>query len=33
MENPIKIHDLGFPLFLETPKYDNKENTNILKPY
>ncbi len=20
MENPIKIHDLGVPLFLETPK-------------
>ena len=26
MENPIKILDLGVPLFLETPKYDNKEN-------
>ena len=21
MENPIKIHDLGVPLFLETPIY------------
>ena len=22
MENPIKMDDLGVPLFLETPKYD-----------
>ncbi len=32
MENPIKILDLvvlGFPLFLETPKYDNKENLHM----
>jgi len=21
MENPMKIHDLGVPLFLETPKW------------
>ena len=25
MENPIKIHDLGVPLFLETPKYLQKK--------
>ncbi len=27
MENPIKIHDLGVPLFLETPIYFQDEIT------
>ena len=26
MENPIKTDDLGVPLFLETPIYENKQN-------
>ena len=27
MENPIKIDDLGVPLFLETPKHPLKQST------
>ena len=30
MENPIKMDDLGVPLFLETPKY--KHHLNKLCP-
>ena len=29
MENPIKIHDLGVPLFLETPIYGLKHLNDI----
>ena len=43
MENPIKMDDLGVPLFLETPKYkfqgggwtnplEKHESTWIMKP-
>ena len=31
MENPIKIDDLGVPLFLETPIYNHLEHTYIIK--
>ena len=29
MENPIKMDDLGVPLFLETPKYSFSNNHEI----
>ena len=35
MENPIKIHDLGVPLFLETPieaSFFSGKKTLLLKP-
>ena len=31
MENPIKIHDLGVPLFLETPILSPKNFVRYLK--
>ena len=33
METPIKIHDLGVPLFLETPIYVNYEGYMIYVKY
>ena len=30
MENPIKMHDLGVPLFLETPRYDRYNPTRAV---
>ena len=32
MENPIKMDDLGVPLFLETPIYAHKHTQHFLKP-
>ena len=31
MENPIKIHDLGVPLFLETPIYITRTTPHFTK--
>ncbi len=31
MENPIKIHDLGVPLFLETPMFETKKRHGVTK--
>ena len=33
MENPIKMDDLGVPLFLETPIYPPKERENHIPPF
>ena len=32
MENPIKMDDLGVPLILETPIYDNVKGVIFINP-